>query len=86
LNLNYGTVKSFVRSNELDLNKSFRIKIPRSQIIKLLNQKYSIRGIANKLNVNRESIRKFVRDEVVCETLANKVKIYSLAIRNKISP
>jgi predicted transcriptional regulator len=86
LNLNYGTIKSFVKRNKLDPNKRFRIKLPKSIIIKLLNQKYSLRGISEKININRETLRKFVNNDVVCETLSNGVKIYSLAMRNKISP
>jgi len=76
LDLNYGTVKSFIKRNKLNPEKHIRIHLPESLIIKLLNSKYSIRGIAKKLNINRESVRLFISNKVIYDTLDNNVRIY----------
>lgn len=78
LNLNYGTVKSFVRRNKLDPEKRFRIRISGATVVKLLNAKFSIRGISKKININRETLRQFINEKVNCQTLSNGVKIYSI--------
>jgi hypothetical protein len=78
LNLNYGTVKSFVKRNKLDPKKRFRIRISGSIIVKMLNTKHSIRNIAEKININRESLRLYIKENIKCNQFENGVKRYFL--------
>ncbi len=78
LELNYGTVKSFVKRNKLDPKKRFRIKINGTVVVKMLNAKHSIRNIATKLNINRETIRQFILKNIECEIINDSVKRYHL--------
>lgn len=76
--LNYCTIKYFVKSNKLDPKRKTRLKISGTAVIRLLNSKYSIRGIAQKLYFNRETIRQFIIKYIECEELGNGVKRYKI--------
>lgn len=78
LNINYGTVKSFIKRNKLDPKKRSNIKISWSVVVKMLNAKHSLRNIALKININRETLRQHLDDNIVCEILNNGVKRYKI--------
>jgi hypothetical protein len=78
LGLHYGTVKSFVKRHNLNPKRRSRIRISGSVVAKMLNTKYSIRGIAAKLNVNRETMRQFIKDNIVETIFSNGVKRYKM--------
>lgn len=76
LEINYGTIKNFIKMNDIEVKKRSRVKIPWSIVIKMLNTKHSMRNIAKKLNIDREALRLNIHDNVTCEMLDNGVKIY----------
>lgn len=78
LGLNYGTVKSFVKRHKLGGNRRTRIKIPGQIVIKMLSARHSIRSIAEKLQINRETLRQYIRENIQETILDNGVKLYSI--------
>lgn len=76
LNLKYDRVKHFIRYHKIH-HCRFERKLPQSTIIKRLNQKHSIRSIASKLGINRETLRLWVAKSVICSDV-NEVKIHNL--------
>lgn len=97
LNINYDTIKYFVKKHKLNPEKRSRPRVSWSLVIKMLNAKHSLRNISDKLNINRETLRIHLSKNVICETLPNGVKRYKrlcdenhseseLATSNKTSP
>jgi DNA-binding CsgD family transcriptional regulator len=64
LNLNYDLVKHYIRRNTNDYIPKNQVYYLRYTIVNLLNCKYSIRGIAKKLDINRETIRNLIKEYI----------------------
>ncbi|MCK9567841.1 helix-turn-helix domain containing protein [Candidatus Pacearchaeota archaeon] len=76
MNLKYDRVKHFIRYHKIN-HCRFERKLPQSAIIKLLNQKHSIRSIAGKIGINRETLRLWISKRVTYAEI-NGVKIHRL--------
>jgi hypothetical protein len=63
LQISYDAVRYHVKTSGIKC-KSRKINIPGSIVVKLLNAKYTIRGIAKKLSINRETLRIFITSNV----------------------
>jgi transposase-like protein len=86
-NIAYERIKYI--KNTFGLSPNRGIRVPGSTILKCLNQKHSIRSIAKKIGINRETVRHWILENISYDII-NTVKVFrynnnysSLAIQAK---